>query len=62
VVGDIFIDSKTLLMTDFVNLKIKSTQSFEDIYRDKICVCIHRINAYMCISIYIYIIFLKEKK
>jgi hypothetical protein len=26
------------------------------------CACIHRINAYMCISIYIYIIFLKEKK
>jgi hypothetical protein len=25
VVGDVFIDSETLLMADFVNLKIKST-------------------------------------
>jgi hypothetical protein len=27
--GDVPVDNKTLLVTDFVNLKIKSTQSFK---------------------------------
>jgi hypothetical protein len=35
--GDVPVDSKTLLMTDFMNLKIKPTQSFEDAYRDRVC-------------------------
>jgi hypothetical protein len=35
-VGDnVFIDNETLLMTDFVNLKIKSTQSFKVIHRGR---------------------------
>jgi hypothetical protein len=33
-VGDNFpIDSKTLLVTDFVNLKIKPSQSFENVHK-----------------------------
>jgi hypothetical protein len=33
---DVFIDSKVLLVTDFVNLKIKLTQSFEGVSKKKI--------------------------
>jgi hypothetical protein len=33
---DVPIDSKTFLMTDFVNLKIKLTQFFRDTHRDRI--------------------------
>jgi hypothetical protein len=35
---DISVDSDALLMTDFINLKIKSTQSFECAHRDRVCV------------------------
>jgi hypothetical protein len=34
----VFIDSDALLVTDFINLKIKSTQFFEDAHRDRVCV------------------------
>jgi hypothetical protein len=36
---DIFIDNKTLLVIDFMNLKINPTQSFEYAHRVG-CVCI----------------------
>jgi hypothetical protein len=36
--GDVSIDSETLLVTDFINLKIKPTQSFRDAHIDKIYV------------------------
>jgi hypothetical protein len=36
--GDVPVDSDTLLVTDFVNLKIKSAQFFRDAHRDKMCV------------------------
>jgi hypothetical protein len=36
--GDVPVDSEALLVTDFVNLKIKLTQSFRGAYRG-ICVC-----------------------
>jgi hypothetical protein len=35
---DVPVDSEMLLVTDFVNLKIKSVQSFRDDYRDRMCV------------------------
>jgi hypothetical protein len=35
---DVSVDSETLLVTDFVNLKIETTQSFESIYRGKMYV------------------------
>jgi hypothetical protein len=35
--GDVSIDSEPLLVTDFVNLKIKSAQSFRCDYKGKVC-------------------------
>jgi hypothetical protein len=58
---DILVDSDTLLMTDFVNLKIKPTQSFEGAHTDKICVHVFiGVSAHMCMSIYVYTMFLKK--
>jgi hypothetical protein len=36
--GDTSIDSKTLLMTNFINLKIKSTQYFKYAHKDIMCI------------------------
>jgi hypothetical protein len=48
-------------MTDFVNLKIKSTQSFRDAYKDRVCVHIFiRIIFHTYMSIYICTLFLKK--
>jgi hypothetical protein len=38
VIVDIPVDSETFLMTDFVNLKIKSDQSFRDAHRNRVCI------------------------
>jgi hypothetical protein len=58
---DVSIDNETLLMSDFVNLKIKPAQSFKCVYRDKMCVYVFiEMSIRMCISIYIYNI-LKKK-
>jgi hypothetical protein len=38
--GDVSVDSETLLMTNFVNLKIKSAQSFRDTHKNKIYIYI----------------------
>jgi hypothetical protein len=35
---DIFIDNEMFLVIDFVNLKIKSTQSFRCAHTDRICI------------------------
>jgi hypothetical protein len=40
--GNISVDSETLLVTDFVNLKIKSVQSFVGAHKGRVCVCVHR--------------------
>jgi hypothetical protein len=49
---DVFIDSETLLMTDFVNLKIKLTQSFKSTYRNRVCMYIFiGINTYINICV-----------
>jgi hypothetical protein len=40
--GDVPVDNKSLLVTDFVNLNIKSTQSFRGAHRGRVCVCIYR--------------------
>jgi hypothetical protein len=61
--GDIFIDSETFLMTDFINFKIKSTQSLKNDYRSKMYVYIFiKMSAHTYTSIYIYTIFLKKRK
>jgi hypothetical protein len=40
--GDVPIDSEALLVTDFVNLKIKPAQSFGGAHRGSVCACVHR--------------------
>jgi hypothetical protein len=59
---DVFIDNETLLMSDFINLKIKPTQSFKCVYRDKMCVYVFiEMSIHIYMSIYIYNI-LKKKE
>jgi hypothetical protein len=57
--GDVPVDSETLLVTDFVNLKIKSAQFFRGVHRGRLCVFI-RVSARTYISIYICTVFLKK--
>jgi hypothetical protein len=60
--GDVFIDSETLLVINFVNFKIKSTQSFGGTHMNRVCICIFiRMNNHMCMSIYIYTVLKKDK-
>jgi hypothetical protein len=59
---DVPVDSETLLLTDFINLKIKPTQSFESFrcaHSDRICV---RMFIKMSPHTYISIVFQKNKK
>jgi hypothetical protein len=35
---EVLIDNETLLMTDFMNLKIKSAQFFRVAHRDRVCI------------------------
>jgi hypothetical protein len=60
---DVFIDNDTLLLTDFVNLKIKSTLSFGCVHKDMMCVHVFIwVSARMYINICICTIFLKKNK
>jgi hypothetical protein len=53
--GDVPVDSEAFLVIDFVNLKIKPTQSFKGAHRDRVRVlCVHRdeysyIYKYLCL-------------
>jgi hypothetical protein len=48
-------------MTDFVNLKIKPTQSFGGVYRGSVRVHIFiEVSARTCMSIYVCTVFLKK--
>jgi hypothetical protein len=48
------------LLTDFVNLKIKPTQSFKCVYMDRVYVHVFiEMSNYTCMNIYIYNVFLK---
>jgi hypothetical protein len=59
--GDVPVDSEALLVTDFVNLKIKPTQSFRGAHRGRVCVRVFiGVSAHTCISICIYTVFLKK--
>jgi hypothetical protein len=50
--GDVPVDNKTLLVTDFVNLKIKLTQSFRGAHRDNIYVRVFiKVSPHTCINI-----------
>jgi hypothetical protein len=60
---DVSIDSETLLVTDFVNPKIKPAQSFEGAHRGRMCVHVFiGVSAHTCMSIYVCIVFLKKIK
>jgi hypothetical protein len=61
VIDDVSIDSKTLLVTDFVNLNIKPTQSFRGAHRGKVCVRMFIcVSARTCMSICTCTVFLKK--
>jgi hypothetical protein len=61
--GDVLIDSETLLVTDFVNFKIKLAQSFRYAHKDRMCVyAFIRLSAHIYMSICIYTIFIKREK
>jgi hypothetical protein len=59
--GDVPVDSEALLMTDFVNLKIKPSQSFGGAHRGRVCMCVFiGVSAHTCMSIYVCTVFLKK--
>jgi hypothetical protein len=65
--GDIPIDNKALLVTDFMNLKIKLAQSFRDDHISRIYMCVFiemstHIYIYMSICIYTVFLYKKEKR
>jgi hypothetical protein len=58
---DIPIDSEALLVTNFVNLKIKLTQSFGGDHMIRVCMCMFiEVNTRTCMNIYVFTVFLKE--
>jgi hypothetical protein len=60
--GDVPVDSETFLVTDFMNLKIKLTQSFRGAHRGRLYVRMFiGVSTYMCMSIYVCIVFLKKE-
>jgi hypothetical protein len=49
---DVPVNSEVLLVTDFVNLKIKPTQFFKGVHRDKVCVHVFiEVSVRTCINI-----------
>jgi hypothetical protein len=58
---DVPVDSDALLMTDFMNFKIKPAQSFIDTHKGSVCmrmlICV---SAHTCMSIYVCTVFLKK--
>jgi hypothetical protein len=59
--GDVPVNSETLLVTDFVNLKIKPAQSFRCAHKGKMCVRIFiGVSARTCMRIYVCTVFLKN--
>jgi hypothetical protein len=58
--NDVTVDSEALLVTDFVNLKIKSAQSFRCAHRDRMYGVFIDVSAYTCMNIYICTVFLKK--
>jgi hypothetical protein len=59
---DVSIDSETLLVTDFMNLKIKPTQYFRITHRGRVYVRVFiEVSDRTCMSIYVYTVFLKKQ-
>jgi hypothetical protein len=59
--GNIFVDSDVLLVTDFMNIKIKLVQSFRGTHRGSVCVIIV-VSGHTCMGICVYIVFFKKEK
>jgi hypothetical protein len=58
---DVPVDIDALLMTDFVNFKIKPTQSFRGAHMGRVCVRVFiGVNARICMSICVCTMFLKN--
>jgi hypothetical protein len=52
------VGEESLLMIDFVNIKIKSAQSFRGAYRDRVCMYIFiGVSAHTYMTIYIFTVF-----
>jgi hypothetical protein len=61
--GEVPVDSETLLVIDFVNLKIKPAQSFEGTHRGMMCIrVLIGVNAHTYMSICVCTVFLKKKE
>jgi hypothetical protein len=59
--GDVPIDNETLLVTDFMNLKIKLAQSFRGTHRGRMYVRVFiGMSARTCVNIYVCTVFLKK--
>jgi hypothetical protein len=59
--GDVPADSEALLVTDFVNLKIKSAQSFGGAHIGRVCIRVFiEVSTHTCMSICICTMFLKK--
>jgi hypothetical protein len=61
--GDkISVNNEVILLTDFVNLKIKPAQSFEYTHRDMMHVCVLIwVSDRTCINMYVYTMFFKKE-
>jgi hypothetical protein len=59
---DVSVDNKTFLITEFVNLKIKLTQFFRCVHKNRVYVCVFiRVSAIRVYRyIYLYCIFWKK--
>jgi hypothetical protein len=58
---DVPVDSETLLVTDFMNLKIKPAQSFRCAHTGRVCICVFiGVSARTCISICVCTVFNKK--
>jgi hypothetical protein len=59
--GDVPVDSDVLLVTDFVNLKIKPTQSFRGAHRSRVCMRVFiGVSAHTYMSTCVCTVFLKK--
>jgi hypothetical protein len=53
--GDVSVDNETLLMIDFINFKIKSTQSFRCAHMNRVYVRVFiEMSHHSCMNIYVY--------
>jgi hypothetical protein len=57
--GDVPVDNEMFLVTDFMSIKIKPTQSFKGAHSDSMCIRVFiGVSAHTCMSIYVYTVFL----